>query len=131
MSALSFLEARGTSTDQTVLDLSKQAVTVLAGTVAGVALSMIPLLGGATLMGGALFSAISTFCHGCIKQGILKIYPDLEQTVVKTTAIFATMCLSAIGVSMIGFPINIISVVIMTAAIHFTARLLQNRSMGY
>lgn len=117
------------STDQIIADLGKTALSVLAGTVAGFVLTMVPPVGG------ALFTAASGFSFPYIEHGLLKIVPDSQKTAVKTAikvaAILASMCLGGVALSLLGIPVSFLSMVVMTAAAHLTAYTLQNQSMGY
>jgi hypothetical protein len=129
MSAISFPQARGVTTDQIVLDLGKTALSIVTGTAAGFALTMFPLVGG------ALFCATSALTSGCIEQAILKFAPTNQQTamkvLIKAAAILSSMCLGALALSLIGVPITVLSMVAMTAAVQLTGYALHNRSMGY
>ncbi len=117
------------TTDQIASDLGKTAVGVIAGTVAGFALNLFPLVGG------ALFCAASSFSFPCIEQVLLKMIPDSHRTNVKTAikaaAIFSSICLGSLAISFVGFPATALTMIAMTAAVHITAYALQNQSMGY
>lgn len=138
MSAISLPQlghARGVTTDQIVADLGKTAISVVAGTAAGFALNMLPFVGGVPLVGGVVFCVASVFSFPYIENALLNCL-DMRQTTgqkvaIKAATIFASMCLGALALSLIGFSVSILSVVAVTAAVQLTAYLLQNRSMGY
>src|SRR5690349_12273341 len=118
MSAITFphVDLRNVTTDKIVAECSKTALSVVAGAVAGFALTMVPFIGG------ALFSATSAFSFPYIESALHKIAPDSQTTAlkvgIKVAAMLASMCFGGLALSLVGIPVSVLGMITMTAAIH-------------